>query len=492
MELSRRRFLRASALAAGGWGVSRHLGLKAQTTDPVLLPSFVADVNGNGALGTGDEQLVRRALFARRGFGLKPNREFDPRADVLGRGVVDQHSLDSVVHTVEAQASGVAEAESRPITVAWHYGWYNAPARPPGLQTVRFKGGDYRSNDEEVETLFNDQKNEFGITVDALSWIPKRKNSRLLDNYRQGILRTPNLSTRHLALLYESTIALPASGGRMDFSNPAVPALLRQDFERMGRFLAEAREAGGRVFTLDGRPVMFIFGSHSWGILPVGSGQFTAIEIALDAAREAFRSEYGEVPFIVGEEMSLAADGILSEDRARRMASFDATHTYHHALSKAPDVAPEFGAELLVTPGYVEHQISVLRHNFNLIDEITNRYTGNPVLLIPNLAAGFAKPGLKSLLMGRDGYADFLTAMRDAYIDLLNQGRRAEPLGTARLPAPVYIVGSWNEEFEGHAVFPASFNRSVPTVTQRGFDLVMAIKAVFGWNHYAVRDIVPG
>lgn len=488
-ELSRRRFLRAGALAVGGWGVSRHQMLDAQTADPVLLPTFVADANGNGALGSGDEQVVRGALFARRGFGLSPDPDFDARADVFGRGVIDRLSLDSVRHTVEAQESGLVETEPRPITVAWHYGWYNIPARPPELQTVRFKGGDYRSRDTDVETLFNDQKNEFGITVDALSWIPKRANERLLDNYRRGILSTPNLSTRYLALLYESTIALPVSGGRLDFSNPAVPELLRQDFERMGRFLAEARESGGRIFTLDDRPVMFIFGSHTWGILPVGSGQFTAIEIALDAAREAFRSEYGEAPFIVGEEMVVTTDGVLSEDRVRRMASFDATHIYHHAFLKSPDVAPEFGSEIRVTPSYVERQISVLRHNFNLIDEVRNRYTGDRVLLIPNLAPGFAKPGFQTLLMGGADYTDFLKAMRDAYRDLLRQGSRAEPLGTPRLPAPVYIVGSWNEEFEGHAVFPARFNQSVPTSTQQGFDLVMAIKAAFGWNHYAARDI---
>ena len=51
-------------------------------------------------------------------------------------------------------------------------------------------------------------------------------------------------------------------------------------------------------------------------------------------------------------------------------------------------------------------------------------------------------------------------------------------------------MGSWNEEFEGHAVLPAEFNFSLPEVTQDGFDLVMAIKEVFGWNHYAERDLV--
>ena len=59
-----------------------------------------------------------------------PNPDFDPRADVFGRGVVDQLSHDSVQHTVAAQASGLVEQQSRPITVAWHYEWYNVPFRP--------------------------------------------------------------------------------------------------------------------------------------------------------------------------------------------------------------------------------------------------------------------------------------------------------------------------------------------------------------------------
>lgn len=486
---SRRRFLQTGALALGGWSLARSPLVRAQVQDPVLLPTFVADTNGNGLLGSSDARVVREALFAERGFGLTPHPDFDPRADVFGRGVVDQLSVDSVQHTVEAQASGLVEPEPRPITVAWHYGWYNVPFRPPELQTVRFRGGDYRSEDVEVETLFNDQKNEFGITVDALSWIPRRANDRVLDNFRKGILSTPNLSTRHVALLYESTIALPLAGKRIDFLNPGVPQLLHNDFRLMGRFLAEARDRGARIFTLDGRPVMFIFGSHTWGLLPTATEQFTALEIAIDVAREEFRNAYGALPFIVGEEMIFSADRELSADRARRLTSFDATHVYHHAFIKNHELAPEVGGAFVATESYITHQAEVLAHNFALIDEIRNRYNGNSLLLIPNLSPGFAKPGLRSLLMGRAGYADFMKAMRAAYLDQLAVGRRGEVLGTPRLPAPVYIVGSWNEEFEGHAVFPARFNRSLPEVTQRGFDLAMAIREAFGWNHYAARDI---
>ena len=488
---SRRRFLRTGALALGSWTASSsRTSLDAQ--EPVLLPTYVADANGSGNLTTADERLVRQALFTQRGFGLSPIEGFDVRADVLGRGVVDTSAVDAVQNTLAAQVAGSVQPERRPITVAWHYGWYNDLTRPEGAQTVRFKGGNYSSRDPVVETMFNNQKNEFGITVDALSWIPVRANNNAVDNYRRGLLRTPNLPTRHLALLYESTLALPLGGGRIDFSDPSVPVLMREDFEQMGRFLAEARDgAGGRVFTLDGRPVVFIFGSHTWGLLPFVSGRFSEIEVAVDMAREAFRAGYGNVPFIVGEEVLLSADGVFAEDRARRMLSFDATYVYHHAPLKPLSAAPGLEGTFAVTPRYINHQLAILRNNFDAIQGIQNRYTGNPVLLIPNLAPGFAKPGLPVLALGRRDYADFMKEMRSVYLGLLTQSPWPEVLGTALLPAPVYIVGSWNEEFEGHAVFPASFNLSLRDVTQQGFDLAMAIKETFGWNHFAQREIGP-
>ena len=63
-------------------------------------------------------------------------------------------------------------------------------------------------------------------------------------------------------------------------------------------------------------------------------------------------------------------------------------------------------------------------------------------------------------------------------------------VGTTILPAPIYTVGSWNEEYEGHAVLPAQFNLALRDSEQGGFDIGMALKQVFGWNHYAKRAIL--
>ena len=136
---SRRGFLRTGALALGSWTASSsRTSLDAQ--EPVLLPTYVADANGSGNLTTADERLVRQALFTQRGFGLSPIEGFDVRADVLGRGVVDTSAVDAVQSTLAAQVAGSVQPERRPITVAWHYGWYNDLTRPQGAQTVRFKG----------------------------------------------------------------------------------------------------------------------------------------------------------------------------------------------------------------------------------------------------------------------------------------------------------------------------------------------------------------
>ena len=53
---------------------------------------------------------------------------------------------------------------------------------------------------------------------------------------------------------------------------------------------------------------------------------------------------------------------------------------------------------------------------------------------------------------------------------------------------PVVSIGSWNEDWEGHAVMPSRFNRTLSPRTQQGFDCVLAIKQVFGWNHYAEKS----
>ena len=207
------------------------VGLRAQTPAGVILPPYLADVDGNGHLGASDTELMRRTLLTSRGFALTPNTGYDYRADVFGRARVDQESVDAVSRTID-RLGNVVSSTPRPITVAWHYGWYDKVQRPLLLQTVRYLGGDYLSNDPLVEEGFNRLKNELGITVDALSWMPPRVNRTILSNYRAGYFAASNSATRYVALLYEGVLALPAVGGRVDFRSRQVGDLMVSDFGR--------------------------------------------------------------------------------------------------------------------------------------------------------------------------------------------------------------------------------------------------------------------
>ena len=120
--LDRRSFLRVGTL---GLASAMGAGLRAQTPGGTTLSTYVADVDGNGQLGGTDIELMQRALFTSRGFAVEPNTGFDFRADVFGRAEIDQDAVDAVSRTIALLGNGVPVGLPRPITVAWHYGWYD-------------------------------------------------------------------------------------------------------------------------------------------------------------------------------------------------------------------------------------------------------------------------------------------------------------------------------------------------------------------------------
>ncbi len=468
------------SLAAGAAGGR----LGAQTTAPVTLASHVADVNGDGTLGIGDAGVMEQALFTSRGFGIEPNTGFDPRADVFGRGVIGQDAVDAVSRLL-ATSAVPSRPVRRPITVGWHYGWYDQIRRPLLQQTVRYLGGDYLSNDPVVEAEFNRLKNEFGITVDALSWIPRRLTPTILPNFRAGYFAAANAATRYVALLYEAVLALPTVGGRVDFHSAKVRSTLLQDFAAMAQTLVEARDRyPTRVFLLDGRPVVFIFASHAWGLNPDDAREFDKMTTVVAEGLEAFRRVYGEFPYLVGDELlPLASTSTASPDRLSRGALFDAIYAYHAANLKT--TAAPFGLD----ESYGALQRLRLERATEAVRGLESRFTNQKVLIIPSLAGGFAKHGLPTLSATRQAFANYLKLLTRHHEEVYLPQEWPGALGTAALPAPIYSVGSWNEEYEGHAVFPAQFNLALTESEQQGFDFSMALKEAFGWNHYAERDI---
>ena len=480
-SMSRRQFLRVTVPAAASLP-GLHAQLHAQSTSVEKLPAYVADVNGDGFLSAADQQVVTAAQSSRRGFALAPNAGWDFRADVFGRGIVDQDEVDAVMRTVAGPVSDPVGLQRRPVTVCWHYGWHDRLRRAQELQTVGFLGGDYVSSDPEVETTFNSLKNECGISVDALSWMPARVRPQLEQNYRTGYLDASNSGTRLAALLYESVISLSDNVTRVDFSSPSTASRLADDFEQMGNVLAEIRDRSpARLFLLAGRPVTFVFGSHVWGTQGRDAVD-SAMTRAITEARSRFELAYGAPPYVVGEDLWVLSRLRTPPLVGGRISHFDALFSYYNAqLKRGTGTAP-------LNRFFSATQLRFSEHAYNMLFAARNVFTGDPILAIPSLAAGFAKPGFPTITVTREQYVDFMKAQKLLHGHAYLSPFWAQTLGTAALPAAIYTVGSWNEEFEGHAVLPARFNHSVLNMRQGGFDLAMAIKEVFGWNHYAERD----
>ena len=466
---------RAAAELAGG---ARARLFAAQLGGPLL--SYLADLSGNGRFDEQDESIVRAALGSRRGPGLLSRAGYDFRADVFGRAAVDQSDLEAVLAAIEYFSNNPEEIVPRPVTVAWHYGWYNNARRRVVEHTAWFLGGGYSSRSPETEALFNDLKNELGITVDALAWADPKRNRHMNRNLELGYMAAENGRTRHAALLYESQISLGMEPGeRVDFEQSIIRERVIAHFRGMGRTMRLLRdEAKARVFRMDGKPVVFIYASHTWGTNPDGIGvQYDRINETIENARNAFAKVYGSEPFLVGEEIPFDLSDQFDGGRWRRSNNFDAIFSYHHAAS--PAFVLQGGQRL--GSRYAKQVKAVLRRSYAGAGVLRNRFTGKRPLVIPSLAAGFAKPGLPTLFADRGDYADFLKDIfqfhqREYLWPVFGRERRREI-------APIVTVGSWNEEFEGHAVFPAEFNDSLASLVQNGFDYGLAIKQVFGWNH---------
>jgi hypothetical protein len=451
-----------------------------------MLPPWVADVSGEGHTAKADDKIVRKALNNRRGLSIVPRDGYDYRADVFGRGRVDRAALNAVQATRRALAADPTAERARPITVTWHYGWYNFEARQPKQHHVWYKGGGYSSRSPETEATFNDLKNEFGITVDALSWADPAVDGNLNQNLELGYLNAPNARTRYAALLYESLLSLRANpGDRIDFSRNKTRKRLIDHFRGMARFFKKLRdESKARIFLLDGRPVIFIYASHTWATNVDGTGnQYDFIDQAMETAIANFEAIYGVAPFVVGEETTFAETDRFDEGRQRRAANFDGVFSYHHAS----------GADFIVRGGqhlrgeYVEQVKTVLGSLYKGALEHKSRFTDKQMLVIPSLATGFSKIDVPTLYSSRNDYADFLTEMLRFHHDEYMVNAFGE--GPARRTPSIVSVGAWNEEWEGHAVFPSQFNHTLSPRTQKGFDYVMAIKQACGWNHYMNRSV---
>lgn len=453
---SRRRLLTglfglgAGALAAPWTAPGFELWSRTQDDLAVVRrPRWPFDVDGDGRISLADLRRVEAAVGSRRGLGLTPSDGWDGAADVLGEGRVTPAA---------ARVIGKLIGESvppRPLVATWHYGWHAKPRRGRQPVTARYRGGPYASGDPGVEAEFNALKREFGIDADLLSWIA---DGDVLPAYERGYLRAANVGDRRLGLLYESNINLGQTR-RMDFSPQGPHAdRLVADFERMGGWLARA--AGRtRVLAFDDRPVIYLFGSHTfgttWDNLPhVGS--------ALARARAAFARGFGRPPYVIGDEALFPGDRDAGRDRLQRAAYFDAVGRYHH-YDEGLVRGLGSGADIALDARYLEQIAELERRTQRAFATVRNHYSGKPVTVLPSAAAGFAKRGLPRLRASGEQYRQLLL----------------QSLGLAP-EAPVVLAGSWNEEYEGHALMPARPSYALRDEREGGFDWLYAIKSVYG------------
>ncbi len=422
-----------------------------------------------------DRALLSGLQDSSRGSRLHPRDGWDPRLDFLSRGHV---SADQLQRYDAVRPVLGTRLPPRPIVACWHYGWYGPGRRRGEPTTVRYLGGSYLSHDRRTEEEFNALKEEFGISADLLSWTDER---RLLQAYERAYLSASNHHRRRFGLLYESNISLGTTR-RIDFApeGPAFDKLVR-DFRRMGGWLAAIDS--DRLLRFDGRPVVFVFGSHTFG--PTRAN-LPHVGRALERARSAFAEAFGTPPWLIGDEALFPADPGAGHDRLFRAAYFDAVSRYHHYDATQIRALGE-GRAVRLDGSHVRRLVANERRTMAAYRAVKNRYSGEPLLVIPSSAAGFAKVRLPSLLASRDDYASLLAAMQELTDEHLRD-LHAERLGTPAMPAPLVIAGSWNEEFEGHALMPAATNRALFHMRDGGFDWLYALKSMYGWNSWAVRS----
>lgn len=486
-SFSRRRFLRDSSVGVAvalipgaGFGASReagspvaHAGNLRRVHQVTPAPPWVFDVDGNGAIDGRDRAVLAAHVCTERGFGIAPAPGYDPRADLLGRLRVMVDDLD--IFDTEAMPG---PTPPRPVVMCWHYGWYHPLRRAQEPTTATYLGGDYLSDDPSVEEQFHRLKREFGIDADLLSWIdPTLGFEPTLDNFDAGYFGAPSASTRRFGWLYETAINLGSSQPMVLSDESGRPHRLVANFRAMAHRMVDQDTGAVRdnVLRFGGRPVVFMFASH---LLGTNLQSMLDVVRALTAARRAFEEEAGVPPYLIGEETPFRAEQELGTGRSIRATLFDAVARYHHYEA---EVVARFAADGPVHLGgdYLRAILDVERRSIAALAGIRNRFTGAPLLVIPSSAAGFAKAGLPSLLAGRDDYVRLLRAARalaEGHLATINAEHDGPPVHAA---APV-IVGSWNEEFEGHALFPASRNQAVVAGEQGGFEWLSAIKEVYG------------
>lgn len=189
------------------------------------------------------------------------------------------------------------------LEVAAHYvDWFSLPWDLP-IYTTPLRGL-YNSNDPIIAAEQNQEKNEYGISIDVISWAGPRDH--LENNLLAGYFNAYNFGTRKFYILYE---IVPLLGEKenacYDFNDP----VMEQKFLYHIDYIVETFAQYPNYYKIDGRPVVLIW-----------AGIFKNFEGASAQARKKV--------YLVGPEPILSPPSDSNEERINRVRYWDAITCY--------------------------------------------------------------------------------------------------------------------------------------------------------------------
>ncbi len=188
------------------------------------------------------------------------------------------------------------------VVGAYYYPWYSADSHWPDGHLFTPLLGEYDSMDPGIVTTHLAWAKYYGIDFLAVSWWgPGSFEDVALHDV---ILTNPAASNLRFAILYEPVgpspgRLRPSEDGTIDLSDAGNHDLLLSDF----RYLAETYFANPLYLRVDGRPVVFLFGSRNF------RGKADVLAELRGVAAEA-----GESLYLVGDEVTCAPEDAANAD----------------------------------------------------------------------------------------------------------------------------------------------------------------------------------
>jgi hypothetical protein len=381
------------------------------------LPFLPEDLDFSGKVNPADVQLLRGAI---------ESGSYVPEFDLNRDGVLDAQDIEQVQ----------AHRGERAVRYAAHYyPWWGNGLQPPfhWSQGVTYEPvrGQYNSRDPALAYDQIQSACSHGLDTFLIEWIgpastfQRREADRTVElALQEGFL--PALESAggaaRFAINYDAAIifrrAFGFSMGHFDFSF----AVVRERFLSDLLYLRDRYFGHPQYLKIEGRPLLHIYLTREF----VGDYAlaFDQVHAQLD----------GQI-YLVGDEVWPGGETDLT-----RSSYLDAVTAYNfYGADWLEPVGFSYGA-------YTDMTEAILRTWRHALGPVTNRYTGEPVRLVPGAIPDFNDTGLinrnernRPLVFGPDPAAEFG-----------QQIARLRPLVDRRLN--LMVITSYNEFHEGTSV----------------------------------------